>query len=308
MEHEERRKPSSQRNNAGDVLINSNTIGLGYNPLYGSPVCYTGTCQGDGFRGSIFKLNYAQPATGSCTTELIPEFVELHCIPSADLHASTETISTLTQLSDSTSEGISFGLDLKYKMFSASYSRSKETRFVIDSIVKDDTTAIFTRAQVTFGKLSMFEPSMKLSDNFNFVINEMPCCDYNLEVEEYINKYFIDYFGLTFVTELMLGGIVQDIIFIGKNEMREMQSKGQDVSQIANVGFYLTFNIKDAPSYNNTQQQQFIKLVKNRRSNKLGGDPSIQTINDWIKSVPQNPIILNHGVKGNLITRILFCF
>lgn len=307
-EHDKSTKPKLTRNSPV-WLKNSNTIGLGYNPLYGSPVCYIGECQGDGFRRSVFKLNYVQPAIGSCTSKTIPDFVELHCIPSTNLQTSTETISTLKQLTESTSKGISFGVDVKYNMFSAGYSHSRETRSMIDQLIKQDTTAMFTRSQVTFGKLSMFESLMQLSDTFNYVIQEMPCCDDDsLEIDEYIHEFLIDSFGLTFVTELILGGIAQETMFIGNKEMREMQSKGEDVSHSASVGFYLTFNIKTTSSYNKAQHDQFMTSVKTTRSTKLGGDLSAQTMDDWIQSVPENPVIMKYAVKGNLKARTLFCY
>lgn len=299
-EHDERSKPRLARSDPV-WLENSNTIGLGYNPLYGSPVCYTGVCQAGGFRHSVFKLNYTQPAIGSCTSKLIPDFVELQCLPSADLRASTEIISTLQQLSESTSKGISFGVDAKYKMFSAGYSHSSETRFMTDQIVKEDRTLTFTRGEVTFGKLSIFEPLLKLADTFQYVIQEMPCCDdSNLDTDEYIREFFIDYFGLTFVTELILGGIAQETMSIGNREIRKMQSEGKDVSHSASIGFFLTFNIKTTSSSNTAEQDNFMKSVKTRHSTKLGGDPSAQEIGDWIKSVPENPVIMKHAVKGNL--------
>ncbi len=67
--------------NSSNWLENSNKIGIGYNPMYGSPVCYSGNCQMKGFRRSIFKLNYIQTPTGSCTQKLIPENVELQWGP-----------------------------------------------------------------------------------------------------------------------------------------------------------------------------------------------------------------------------------
>jgi len=304
-DHDESFTPTLSRNSPVWIK-NSNTIGLGYNPLHGSPVCYTGLCQGDGFRHSVFKLNYAQPATGSCTSKLIPDFVELHCVPSADLQTSTEIISTSKQLSESTSKGISFGTDVKYNMLSAGYSQSRETRFMIDHMMKQDTTTMFTRGQVTWGKLSMFEPLMKLTDTFNYIIEEMPCCnESSLETDEYIQEFLINYFGLTFVTELILGGIAQDTMFVSNEDIRVMQSNGQDVSHSASLGFILTFNVKTMSSEENTQLKQFMNSVKTRRSTKLGGDPSAQTMNDWIKSVPENPVIMNYAVKGNLKAKTL---
>lgn len=305
-EHDKSIKTKLKRD-ASNWLQNSNTIGLGYNPLYGSPVCYTGACQGDGFRRSIFKLKYSQPMIGSCTSQLIPESVELHCIPSVNLQTTTETISTLKQLSDSTSKGISFGGGLKYKVLSAAYSYSKEISSMIDRITKDDRTILFTRGEVTMGKLSMLEPFMELSDAFQYVISEIPCCDNNsLEIEEYIEKYIIEDFGLTYVSELMLGGIAQEIISISNTEMRRMQSKGDDVAHSANIEFFVELNLKPKFWYNQTKQDQFLKSVKDRKSLRLGGNPSVKVIDDWIQTVPQNPVIMNYVVKGNLKARTIF--
>lgn len=64
------------------ALENSNKIGIGYNPVLGSPVCYTGECQMEGFARAIFKLNYSKRATGSCTNKMIPEHVDIDCFTS----------------------------------------------------------------------------------------------------------------------------------------------------------------------------------------------------------------------------------
>jgi hypothetical protein len=233
--------------------------------------------------------------------------VELQCLPSADLQASTEIISTLQELSESTSKGVSFGVDVKYEMFSAGYSQSRETRFMTDQIVKEDTTLIFTHAEATFGKLSMFEPLLKLADTFQYVIQEMPCCDdSSLETDEYIREFFIDYFGLTFVKELILGGIAQETISIGNREILKMQSEGKSVSHSASIGFFLTFNINTTSSYDTAQQDKFMNSVKTRHSTKLGGDPSTQTIENWIKSVPENPVVVKYAVQGNLKAKTSF--
>ena len=39
-------------------LPNSNKIALGYDPTDGDPRCYDGECVMDGFKQSIFELNY----------------------------------------------------------------------------------------------------------------------------------------------------------------------------------------------------------------------------------------------------------
>lgn len=279
-------------------LENSNTIGLGYNPLLGSPVCYTGTCQSDGYRRSVFKLVYKQPTFGSCTTKLIPDNVELHCIPSSELITNTETISTLNQLSESISNGISFGADVKYKMFSAGYSYSKETRFMIDQLIKQDTTSMHTTGKVTYGKLSMFEQFMELSDTFRYVIQEMPCCKDDDELQQYIQEFIISHFGFTFVTELTLGGIAQQTMFITNKEMKKMEQSGVNIQHSASIGYFLTFNMKVTSSYDKKKQEEFMQSVKTIRATKLGGDPSLEKIDEWIKSVPNSPVIMSISVKG----------
>ncbi len=66
-------------------------------------------------------------------------------------------------------------------------------------------------------KLSSFELKMELSDNFKYVIENMPCCEINdLDIEEYVKDYIFDYFGITYVTSIMLGGVAQQNIFINR--------------------------------------------------------------------------------------------
>ena len=297
-DHDKSSKPILKRS-AQSWLKNSNTIGLGYNPLHGSPVCYTGVCQGDAFQHAVIKLNYGQAAVGSCTNDIVPDFVELQCIPSADLQTSTEMISTSEHLYESTMKRVEFYIASRYRRFAASYFYSKETRSMIDQIVKQSTTAMYTRGEVTFGKLRMFEPFMDLTDTFRYVIEQMPCCnEYGQEIDDYIKEFIIDYFGLTYVTEIILGGIAQETMFVGNKELQELQMRGEDVVRAASIGFYLNFNVQPLPPYNDIKQKEFMETVQNRRSTKLGGDPSAQTMDDWIRSVPTNPVIMNYAVKG----------
>jgi hypothetical protein len=150
---------------------------------------------------------------------------------------------------------------------------------------------------------------MELADTFRYVIEQMPCCnEYNSEIDDYIKEFVIDYFGLTYVTELILGGIAQETMFIGNKEVEELRMKGEEVIRAASIGFHLNFNIRPTPPYNDIQQNQFMQTVQSRRSTKLGGDPSAQTMDDWIKSVPTNPVIMNYGVKGNFKVRISLFF
>lgn len=63
-------------------LQNSNKIGLGYNPIIGSPICFTGDCLIDGFRRPVVQLKFTSSEKGSCTNQIIPDYVNLDCLPS----------------------------------------------------------------------------------------------------------------------------------------------------------------------------------------------------------------------------------
>ncbi|CAF1032270.1 unnamed protein product [Didymodactylos carnosus] len=112
-------------------LENSNKIGLGFNPVLGTPVCYTGTCQMEGFGHPVFKLIYESNSHGSCTTKLIPKYVLLDCLPGSATSASSEVIQTLEQLSESISDKIEIGIGASYKAFSFGYKTSKETSYMV---------------------------------------------------------------------------------------------------------------------------------------------------------------------------------
>jgi hypothetical protein len=191
------------------TLENANKIGLGYDPLRGSLVCYTGACQMDGFRQPLFKLNFIQASQGSCTTKLVPEHVALDCIASSETQASTEVIDTLDRLKETIAKGLDVGFGGKYQTASFSYKYSKETRYMIDNLVQGHSEILHTTLKLTYLKLSMFEPFMNMSDAFRYVIDQLPCCQLDDAgiAEKYIQDYILEYFGYSYVTTLMLGGI-----------------------------------------------------------------------------------------------------
>jgi hypothetical protein len=132
--------PPSQASN--NWLSNSNKIGVGYNVLGGSPVCYTGVCQMNEFTRSIFKLNYTSAVPGSCTNKLVPDNVELDCLPSTSLKIDSEIMDTVEHVHTSISNKVKVSLAAKYMGVEFSYSFSRETRKMLDNIVKSHQTSI----------------------------------------------------------------------------------------------------------------------------------------------------------------------
>ena len=123
-------------------LENSNKIGFGYNILAGSPICYTGKCQMNEFTRSIFKLNYTSATPGSCTNKLVPQNVDIDCLPSTSLQIDSESIDTVEHLSKSIYSKVQVSAGVTVKGVGFSYTHSKETRNVLDNIVKESKTAI----------------------------------------------------------------------------------------------------------------------------------------------------------------------
>ena len=287
--------------NSSNWLANSNKIGMGYNPLYGSPVCYTSSCQMEGFRRSIFKLQYLQPAIGSCTNKLIPEYVQLDCLPSATWNARTETIRTLQQLKESIMNkvGISVGGVIEGVLFS--YRTSIETRYMVDNIIQKERTTMQTAADVSHVKLSMFEPQMVLSDDFKFVIDNLPCCSYNTAVQQYIYEYVFNYFGFTYLSEILLGGIAQETLFMTNDSYERIQSQGYSIENQAQVEFFLTVGASHQYNYDTETHNQFMSQVQEKHTTILGGDASITKIDEWLATVPSNPVITKFSIR-NILT------
>ncbi|CAF3962289.1 unnamed protein product, partial [Rotaria sordida] len=282
-----------------DMLQNSNKIGLGYNLLYGSPVCYTGTCQMEAFAQPVFKLSYTRKAQGSCTSKLIPDNVYIDCLPSVEVHAGTEVINTLDQLQRSIMNGIHISADAKIKNASFSYEHSSQTRYMIDNTVQSNTTVLYTSAKVSTIKLSMYEPFMTLSDQFRHAILNIPCCNYPItEVEKYIYEFIFNYYGFTFVTQLMLGGISQQNLFINNNELINIENRGYQKSQEAKIHFFLSLGMKRSEFFNQTRHNEFMRYVTKSYATTLGGDSSIhQSFPEWSKTVSSNPVVTKLSVK-----------
>ncbi|UJR17969.1 hypothetical protein I4U23_004868 [Adineta vaga] len=280
-----------------ETLENSNNIGIGYDPLYGSPVCYTASCQVDGFRNSIFKLNYVQSPSGGCTSKLIPEYVTMQCLPGSERATDTQVIDKVDRLKQVTENGFEISGGAKYKWMSASYKYSKETRFIIDKIYQEKSEVLYTTLKISHAKLSMFEPKMDLSDNFRYVIENLPCCEYNELVEKYIYDYIFGYFGYSYVTMLVLGGIAQQSMIIQSSNATALEEQGIKKSHEADLQFAVTFGIKPSGNQDNTTHAMFMSQVSKSYTTMMGGDPSIGKIDDWAKTVKSNPVITKFSIK-----------
>lgn len=69
----------------------------------------------------------------------------------------------------------------------------------------NDQEYYYTHIKVSQFKLSMFQPAFELSDNFRYVIDNLPTGIYNDVIEEYIQTWILEYFGYFYITGILLG-------------------------------------------------------------------------------------------------------
>jgi hypothetical protein len=168
-----------------------------------------------------------------------------------------------------------------------------------------------TKAEITYAELSMFEPKMQLSDNFRYVIENMPCCEVDdADIEEYIKDFIFDNFGFTYITRVLLGGIAQENIVFDRQTHERMVNMGVNTKHQAQISFRLNFGMSVGTSIENSEDKStynsFMREVKWTESTTLGGDTSLTTMAEWSRTVPSNPAIVHFTVRD--IFRLLTAF
>ena len=148
----------------------------------------------------------------------------------------------------------------------------------------------------------MFAPLMQLSDSFRHVIDNMPCCEANdPDIEEYIKDFILGYFGYTYVTSILLGGIAQENLLIDRQSKERMVQEGISIQQQAKLSFEMQFGMRASTTIGNSQEttnyNSFLQQVQSSQATTLGGDPFLMTISNWSRTVPSNPVIVQFAVR-----------
>jgi hypothetical protein len=160
----------------------------------------------------------------------------------------------------------------------------------------------------------MFESKMELSDNFKYIIENMPCCEEdNPDITEYIRDFIFEYFGFTFVTIILLNGVAQQNIFTDREAKARLEQHGIDVKHEAKVMFdILKASGEVGTGITNSEQtakhNNFSKEVKSIHSTTLGGDPHLITLSEWSKTVSNNPVVVEFTLQSifRLFTKTYF--
>ena len=173
---------------------------------------------------------------------------------------------------------------------------------MIDTIVQSNSTVFFTRATISWVRLTAFTPLLELSDEFRYVIDNMPCCNQSEELDQYIQEFVIDYFGLMYVNDLLLGGIAQQKIVISEENRKSLQQNGftttnqAELKLAAGTVFSASTKLTMMDQFDQTKLNVFNRFSQQSSIMSLGGAPSIQSIQDWSNTVPSNPTITKFGI------------
>ena len=153
----------------------------------------------------------------------------------------------------------------------------------------------------------MFEPKMELTDNFRYVIENMPCCETNdPDIEQYVQEYVFDYFGLTFISSILLGGVAQQTIFIDKEAKQRLEAQHISVTNEAKVSFNVAvgglnngghIGVSVTNGQTDTQQSSFQKEVRSSFTTTLGGASHFASLDDWSKTVASNPVVVELAIR-----------
>ncbi|CAF3831322.1 unnamed protein product [Rotaria sp. Silwood1] len=126
----------------------------------------------------------------------------------------------------------------------------------------------------------------------------MPCCnESDPDIIDYVFNFIFDYFGYTYVVELMLGGRAQSLVTMKTSDVSKLESEGVSTKHEAKVGFFVKFSTTISNSYDKSKQQQFNSKVQNEQWAKLGGDSSVSSIDEWAKTIPSNPVVTKFSIK-----------
>jgi hypothetical protein len=116
-------------------------------------------------------------------------------------------------------------------------------------------------------------------------------------MRDYILNFIIDYFGFAYIPEIILGGRIQNLVTVKSKEIDVLKFVGIKAKEEANIRFIMQSNMKITLDSSKTRQDLFAQQIQSEYSARLGGDPSVRDIYEWMKTVPENPAITKFSMK-----------
>ncbi|CAF1068763.1 unnamed protein product [Didymodactylos carnosus] len=294
-------------------LVNSDSIGRGYNPFHGSPICFTKECETVSFGAAIFELDLEkEPAHARCapTTKLIPKNTEFQCQTSTDHSSHVNIIHSLDDLKKQTEVAYKQSGTATLKQITASYNASAEIKYMVDNILTRNLTFLSTKVTVSLGTLKMHEDYMKLTKTFQDAIIGVPYTDSQETIDHYVHEKIFNKFGFTYLHTLELGGMAVENIFISSANATHLVGTGVELSLGSKVSFGEKFGSEQSlrVGYSETKKQEFAKHIKEHYTKNYGGTTGILTLEEWSKSVINNPVVIKFTLNDifDLLTKNRF--
>ncbi|CAF4291017.1 unnamed protein product, partial [Rotaria sordida] len=131
----------------------------------------------------------------------------------------------------------------------------------------------------------------------------MPCCDFNETVEKYIRKFIIGYFGYTYIKEVQLGSIIQQMIVITQNDRINLEQNRFNTSNqvwmkdVAKELFSIQMKLNRTQTYDKMLMNISDKYFTKSNVTIIGGNISIKSFHNWYKSVSDNPVFVKFGIS-----------
>ncbi|CAF0792629.1 unnamed protein product [Adineta ricciae] len=295
-------------------LRNNEHLGMGYNPLKNSPICYSEQCNRKYIGLPVFKLKNFDSSKKTCVNKLIPEKIKVECIHSQKSNIETQIISTLWDLKENTRKSVEFitssTFSAKHIDSSFSYAHSREIHSLIDTLIKDNSIILYTSTNQSSVRLSMNESIFDLSDDFRFVIENMPCCEFNVTVENYIREFILGYFGYTYIRNVHLGGIIQQTIVITENNRKILEQHGFNMSNetwLKDVAKEI-FSLQSKAHQTEISTNTYVRYFTKGNMKIFGGNTSTNSLEGWFKSISQSPVVVKMGISSifDLLTNKTF--
>ncbi len=262
----------------------------------------------------IFKPKYSVPSEKTSSNKSKSKNAKNDCLLSQKNNIEVQIIKTLRDLKENTKKFIDFPttstFNTKYVDASFSYAYSRGIHSAIDMIMKDNATILFTSVNISSTHHSIVESTFELADDFRFLIENMPCCEFNETVEKYIQEFIIGYFGYTYISKVQFGGIMQQTVIITGNNRLKLEENGFNTSNeawlksVAKEIFSVPTKLNQTKILNNTYDKYFTK----NNVKILGGKTSIRSLEDWCKSISSNPVVVKIGISSisDLLTNQYF--
>jgi len=268
------------------TLPNSNYLLASYDFKYGQPLITTSLksiifdyyTYNNGWSVVINNIEYA-----------MPDQLYVLSDPYEDKQCRNQVFYTAEDVLESLFQSFTIGFNCKH--INGTFSLSEQYEYFNEQYnmyasytANSFTTILCSRME--------FNDNIRLNKNFKYALNKLPA-NYTAET---CNEYekFITLYGTAFLGKARYGGYINMVssYSITSTYGKSMKDIGIELS-----AKFMMMNTDNKFNWNETDIYQDLNATYNSQLKIIGGNPGL-TGNEWIASVPENPLI----VEGDIIS------